>query len=197
MELARELANPVAALISLPLQYKYDENYGLDDGGSVGLLNIQPVIPFDRSDRWNLITRTIIPFKDQQDVPMKGTEEWVPGDITACQYFSPMESTADGSETAVAGALLSVMNTASEYGFGGVIASLPGFLIIADALKAIPGVLVNEAITLNALDGITGSASGGMSIALATMSDTFIAAANRGVAPHRLHVEWRYGYPAA
>ena len=128
---------------------------------------------------------------------MKGTEEWVPGDITACQYFSPMESTADGSETAVAGALLSVMNTASEYGFGGVIASLPGFLIIADALKAIPGVLVNEAITLNALDGITGSASGGMSIALATMSDTFIAAANRGVAPHRLHVEWRYGYPAA
>jgi H+/gluconate symporter-like permease len=85
---------------------------------------------------------------------------------------------ADGSKAAVAGALLAAMNTASEYGFGGVIAALPGFLIIADGLKAIPGVLVNEAVTVTALAGITGSASGGMSIALATMSDSFIAGAN-------------------
>ncbi|VDK89720.1 hypothetical protein BANRA_00008 [Pseudomonas aeruginosa] len=70
------------------------------------------------------------------------------------------------------------MNTASEYGFGAVIASLPGFLVLADALKSIPNPLVNEAITVTLLAGITGSASGGMSIALAAMSDTFIAAAN-------------------
>ena len=69
------------------------------------------------------------------------------------------------------------MNTASEYGFGAVIAALPGFLVIADALKAIPNPLVNEAITVTALAGITGSASGGMSIALAAMAETFIAAA--------------------
>jgi H+/gluconate symporter-like permease len=98
--------------------------------------------------------------------------------------FKPIkERFADGTKTAIAGALLSVMNTASEYGFGGVIAALPGFLIIADGLKAIPGVLVNEAVTVNALAGITGSASGGMSIALATMSDTFIAAANAAHIP--------------
>jgi H+/gluconate symporter-like permease len=90
---------------------------------------------------------------------------------------------ADGSKAAIAGALLSVTNTASEYGFGGVIASLPGFLTIADALKAIPGVLVNEAISVNALAGITGSASGGMSIALATMADTFIAGAQAANIP--------------
>ena len=54
---------------------------------------------------------------------------------------------ADGSKAAVAGALLASMNTASEYGFGGVIAALPGFLLIADALKAIPNPLINEAIT--------------------------------------------------
>lgn len=98
--------------------------------------------------------------------------------------FKPIkEKFADGSKTAVAGALLSVMNTASEYGFGGVIASLPGFMIVAEGLKKIPGVLINEAIAVNALAGITGSASGGMSIALATMSDTFITAANAANIP--------------
>jgi H+/gluconate symporter-like permease len=82
---------------------------------------------------------------------------------------------ADGSRAAIAGSLLAAMNTASEYGFGGVIAALPGFLVIADALKSIPNPLINEAITVTSLAGITGSASGGMSIALAAMSDTFIA----------------------
>ena len=84
---------------------------------------------------------------------------------------------ADGSKAAVAGSLLASLNTASEYGFGGVIAMLPGFVLIADALKAIPNPLINEAISVSVLAGITGSASGGMSIALAAMSDTFIAAA--------------------
>jgi H+/gluconate symporter-like permease len=93
------------------------------------------------------------------------------------------ERFADGSKTAIAGALLAATNTASEYGFGAVIAALPGFLIIADALRAIPGVLVNEAITVTALAGITGSASGGMSIALATMADTFIAGAQTAGIP--------------
>jgi hypothetical protein len=68
---------------------------------------------------------------------------------------------------AVGGALLASMNTASEYGFGAVIAALPGFLVVADALKVIPNPLINEAITVTTLAGITGSASGGMGIALA------------------------------
>jgi len=90
---------------------------------------------------------------------------------------------ADGSKAAVAGALLASLNTASEYGFGGVIALLPGFTLIADLLRAIPNPLVNEAITVTVLAGITGSASGGMSIALAAMSDTFIAAAEAANIP--------------
>ncbi|MFC4762543.1 GntP family permease [Dyella koreensis] len=81
---------------------------------------------------------------------------------------------AEGSKAAVGGALLASMNTASEYGFGAVIAALPGFKLIADALHAIPNPLVNQAISVTALAGITGSASGGMSIALAAMADTFI-----------------------
>ncbi|HYZ61949.1 MAG TPA: GntP family permease [Acetobacteraceae bacterium] len=90
---------------------------------------------------------------------------------------------AEGSKAAVGGALLASMNTASEYGFGAVIAALPGFLVIRDALRAIPNPLVNEAISVSVLAGITGSASGGMSIALAAMADQFIAAANAAGIP--------------
>ncbi|HWX03008.1 GntP family permease [Collimonas sp.] len=84
------------------------------------------------------------------------------------------EKFAEGSKAAVSGALLASMNTASEYGFGAVIAGLPGFLVIANALKSIPNPLVNEAVTVTTLAGVTGSASGGLSIALAAMSHTFI-----------------------
>jgi H+/gluconate symporter-like permease len=95
---------------------------------------------------------------------------------------------ADASKAAIAGSLLASMNTASEYGFGGVIAALPGFMIIADTLKTIPNPLINEAISISALAGITGSASGGMSIALAAMADTFIANANAaGISLEMLH----------
>ncbi|HFK3156074.1 TPA: GntP family permease [Citrobacter sedlakii] len=90
---------------------------------------------------------------------------------------------AEGSRTAVGGAILAAMNTASEYGFGAVIAALPGFLVLSNALAAIPDPLLNEAISITTLAGITGSASGGMSIALAAMSDTFIAAANAANIP--------------
>ncbi|MDQ3205800.1 MAG: GntP family permease [Pseudomonadota bacterium] len=90
---------------------------------------------------------------------------------------------ADGTRTAIGGALLAAMNTASEYGFGAVIAALPGFLIVANALGAIPDPLINEAVTVTALAGITGSASGGMSIALAAMADTFIVNANAAGIP--------------
>jgi H+/gluconate symporter-like permease len=89
-----------------------------------------------------------------------------------------MSRFAEGSKSAVAGSLLASLNTASEYGFGGVIAALPGFLVITEGLKTIPNPLINEAISVTTLSGITGSASGGMSIALAAMSNTFIANAN-------------------
>ncbi|MFZ2957765.1 MAG: GntP family permease [Candidatus Ozemobacteraceae bacterium] len=90
---------------------------------------------------------------------------------------------AEGSKSAVSGALLASMNTASEYGFGAVIASLPGFLAIAALLKAIPNPLINEAVTVTTLAGITGSASGGMSIALAAMAEQFITMANQAGIP--------------
>ena len=89
----------------------------------------------------------------------------------------------ESTKPAVGGALLASMNTASEYGFGAVIAALPGFLVVATALGSIPNPLVNEAVTVTALAGITGSASGGLSIALAAMAETFIANANAAGIP--------------
>jgi H+/gluconate symporter-like permease len=93
------------------------------------------------------------------------------------------DSFADGTKAAVGGALLAAMNTASEYGFGGVIAALPGFLSVSQALRSVPDPLVNAAVSVTALAGITGSASGGMSIALAAMSDQFIKAAEAAHIP--------------
>ena len=90
---------------------------------------------------------------------------------------------AEGTKSAVAGALLASMNTASEYGFGSVIAAMPGFLTVKSALAAVPNPLLNEAISVTTLAGITGSASGGLSIALAALSQQFIAAANAAHIP--------------
>jgi H+/gluconate symporter-like permease len=95
---------------------------------------------------------------------------------------------AEGSRAAVAGALLAALNTASEYGFGGVVAALPGFVTIRFMLAHIRNPLVHEAIATTTLAGITGSASGGLSIALAAMSDSFSAsAAARHIPPEVLH----------
>jgi H+/gluconate symporter-like permease len=95
---------------------------------------------------------------------------------------------AEASKTAISGALLASMNTASEYGFGAVIAALPGFLVVVNTLKAIPHPLINEAITVTTLAGLTGSASGGLSIALAAMAQTFLQNAQAaGIPPEVLH----------
>jgi H+/gluconate symporter-like permease len=68
-------------------------------------------------------------------------------------YWKPVTSKfADGTKAAVAGSLLASMNTASEYGFGGVIAALPGFLLIANAVG----------IPMEVLHRVASMASGGM-----------------------------------
>ena len=89
------------------------------------------------------------------------------------------------------GSLLAIMNTASEVGYGNVIAALPGFKSIASSLLGIKigaSPLFSEAITVTTLAGITGSASGGMSIALDLMAKDWLAWANSiGMSPEILH----------
>jgi hypothetical protein len=95
-ELAKKLANPIASLISVPLQFNYDEYGGLNDGASVSRLNIQPVIPVSLTDQWNVITRTIVPLVDQHGFPVDAMNESGLGDIVASQFFSPKAPTAGG-----------------------------------------------------------------------------------------------------
>ena len=94
--------------------------------------------------------------------------------------FKPVVSGfTEGMKSAMSAALLAIMNTASEYGYGSIIAALPGFLFLVEFFKHISGdPLVAEAITVNVLAGIVGSASGGISIAMGAMSDMFIQMAN-------------------
>ena len=58
-ELAKKLANPVASLISVPIQANYDENIGPREKGSVWRINVQPVIPLTLCRLWGRTTASV------------------------------------------------------------------------------------------------------------------------------------------
>lgn len=91
--LAKQLANPVASLVSVPLQFNWDTGYAND--GERWLLNVQPVIPVTLNEDWNLISRTILPVIHQSDVGGDGSDSGI-GDITQSLFFSPKAPTAGG-----------------------------------------------------------------------------------------------------
>jgi hypothetical protein len=94
--LAKQLANPVAALISVPFQLNYDQNIGPDDDGDRWLMNVQPVVPITLNEDWNVISRTILPIVSQSDVyPGAGSQSGI-GDVVQSVFFSPKEPTAGG-----------------------------------------------------------------------------------------------------
>jgi hypothetical protein len=93
-DLAQQLSNPVADLISVPFQLNFDQNFGADDSGSRTVLNIQPVIPFALNDSTNVISRTIVPLVWTDNIG--GTDEFGLGDIVQSFFFSPSEPTAGG-----------------------------------------------------------------------------------------------------
>jgi len=95
-DLAKKLSNPVAALISVPMQLNYDEKFGTTEAGSKWLLNVQPVVPITLNEEWNLISRTILPIVSQDDIPPgSGTKSGI-GDIVQSVFFSPKAPTAGG-----------------------------------------------------------------------------------------------------
>ena len=93
--LASQLTNPVADLISIPIQVNYDSGFGSDDGYRY-TMNIQPVIPFELNADWNIISRTILPLVKQNDIAGNSGSQSGTGDILQSIFFSPKDATANG-----------------------------------------------------------------------------------------------------
>ncbi len=87
-ELAKKLANPIAAMISVPFQNNFDAYMGPAEDGFRYTLNFQPVVPIPITRNWNVISRTIVPFIDQVDVAGNTTQTGT-GDIQQSFAFSP------------------------------------------------------------------------------------------------------------
>jgi hypothetical protein len=94
-DIAKKLNNPIAALVSVPFQLNYDQDIGPGDKGERYLMNVQPVIPINLNEDWNLISRTILPLIDLKDVP-PGNDESGLGDTTQSFFFSPKALTSGG-----------------------------------------------------------------------------------------------------
>ncbi|MGL4402013.1 MAG: transporter [Luteolibacter sp.] len=91
-DLAKKLSNPVADLISVPIQSNYDFGIGPGDG-TKSTTNVQPVIPIDLNENWNVISRTILPVIDQQGIlPGGAADEFGLGDTVQSFFFSPKSS---------------------------------------------------------------------------------------------------------
>jgi hypothetical protein len=143
-ELAKKLANPVASLISVPLQYNYDQHYGADDKGSKSLLNIQPVWPFSLGENWNLITRTIVPVVSQKDIP-PGTDKSGLGDIMQSFFFSPKQPVS-GWTLAVGPVILYPAASSKVLG-GGKWGAGPTGLALKQSNGWTVGLLVNHVVS--------------------------------------------------
>jgi hypothetical protein len=86
--LAKQLQNPVAALISVPFQNNVDFGIGANNVDRY-LLNIQPVIPFSLNAQWNLISRTIAPVINLPSIAPGVPSQFGLGDITESLFLSP------------------------------------------------------------------------------------------------------------
>lgn len=94
-ELAKKLQNPIASLISVPIQNNFDFGAGPKGDGFQYRVNIQPVIPFSLTQDWNLITRTILPVVSQENIFGTSSQSGL-ADTTESLFFSPKKPTSGG-----------------------------------------------------------------------------------------------------
>ncbi len=88
---AKQLSNPVADLVSLPLQFNWENGVGPQDELRF-LVNFQPVVPFALNEKWNLIGRFILPVLSQPPLASGGETHFGTSDIVLSGFFSPAKS---------------------------------------------------------------------------------------------------------
>jgi hypothetical protein len=94
-DLAKKLQNPVASLISVPIQNNWD--FGIGPANAMRYTaNVQPVIPFSISQDWNVITRTIVPAIYAETPVQGGSSKFGLGDVVQSFFLSPKAPTSGG-----------------------------------------------------------------------------------------------------
>jgi len=167
-ELAKAAQNPLATMISLPLQNNSNLNFGPRDR-TQNILNVQPVYPFKLNEDWNVITRTIIPIISQPTLapgqerePGIGHPSFVPpsqdrrsgiGNSTFVPYFSPRDS--GGLVWGVAPVLMfpatnaSVGSEAWGLGASAVVLAMPGKWVVGSTFTNVWSVNADLADKVN------------------------------------------------
>ena len=143
-ELAKATQNPVADLISIPFQNNTNFDYGPDDK-TQNTLNIQPVIPLNLNEDWNVITRTILPVVSNPSLVPGGDRETGLGDTTFTAFLSPA---APGDWIWGVGPVLLLPTStddqlgADEWGAGAsvVVLTMPGPWVIGSLVSNVWGI---------------------------------------------------------
>jgi hypothetical protein len=94
-DMAKTLANPIGALVSVPFQNNYDFDGGATGDGEQFKLNLQPIVPFSLNDDWLLILRTVLPIISQQDMIGTSSQSGL-SDTVQSFFVSPTKPTESG-----------------------------------------------------------------------------------------------------
>lgn len=141
-EMAKAAQNPVAAMISVPFQNNINFDVGPEEK-TQNILNIQPIIPFNLNENWNLITRTIIPVISQPKFASGQDRENGIGDIQFSAFLSPKQP---GSGGWIWGAgVIAQLDTATDDRLGAERWGLgPSAVVLRPAGAWVYGALINN-----------------------------------------------------
>jgi hypothetical protein len=142
-DLAKQLSNPVASLISVPLQQNFDFGAGVNGRQAKSTLNIQPVIPLSVGPNWNVIVRTIVPVVTQGEVQGPGSSAFGLGDITQSFFFSPKHAGPSGIIWGIGPAILYPAAT-SHYTGSDKWGAGPTVVLVKQSGKSTFGLLANH-----------------------------------------------------